>query len=64
MVALSWCGAELYAACKGLKEAILITSAMECLRMGSQKIDLLMDSSAARQVCHKRGARKQKHLKV
>ena len=64
VVALSSCEAELYAACEGLKEALLIRSAMIFLRMGEHRIELYTDSSSARQFCHKRGVGRMKHLDI
>ena len=64
VVALSSCEAELYAACEGLKEALLIRSAMIFLGMGEHRIELYTDSSSARQFCHKRGVGRMKHLDI
>lgn len=58
------CETKSYAACEGLKKAILVKAAMGFVNTCSMNIELLVDNSATRQVCHKCGVGEQKHLEI
>lgn len=64
VTSLSSCEAGLYAAFGGFEEAVLIKAAIGLLQLESVKIQLMMDNSAARQVCHKRRVGKHKRLEM